>query len=176
MFHVKHSLWRRWCSGRRRARPPARLGVLTSFGAAPRSPPVPSGPSGALHTRGAWALMCGSTRRLVVRPGPATAHGHRSLALPPPTASPPVIQNAQLASESPVIRGYVERYTFSTQKSRHFPPVSVSRPRAPRPDPGRWRASPCPPDPPAPSTPTAPGVLACGRPYPAATYRHRVRV
>ena len=49
-------LWCRWCFGRRRARPPARLGVLTSFGAAPRSPPVPSGPSGALHTGGA----CGS--------------------------------------------------------------------------------------------------------------------
>ena len=49
-------LWRRWCFGRRRARPPARLGGLTSFGAAPRSPPVPSGPSGALHTGGA----CGS--------------------------------------------------------------------------------------------------------------------
>ena len=42
------------CSGRRRPRPPARLGDLTSFGAAPRSPPVPSGPSGALHTCGAW--------------------------------------------------------------------------------------------------------------------------
>ena len=37
------------------ARPPARLGDLTSFGAAPRSPPVPSGPSGALHTGGACA-------------------------------------------------------------------------------------------------------------------------
>ena len=49
-------LWCHGCSGRRRARPPARLGVLTSFGAAPRSPPVPSGPSGALHTGGA----CGS--------------------------------------------------------------------------------------------------------------------
>ena len=43
------------CSGRRRARPPARLGNLTTFGAAPRSPPVPSGPSGALHTGGASA-------------------------------------------------------------------------------------------------------------------------
>ena len=42
------------CFGRRRARPPARLGILTSFGAAPRSPPVPSGPSGALHTSGDW--------------------------------------------------------------------------------------------------------------------------
>ena len=85
-------LWLLGCSGRRRARPPARLGVLTSFGAAPRSPPVPSGPSGALHTGGAWSLMCGSARRLEARPGPAAAHGHRSLALwslrvlPQPTA------------------------------------------------------------------------------------------
>ena len=39
------------------AQPPARLGVLTSFGAAPRSPPVPSGPSGALDTSGA-GLLC----------------------------------------------------------------------------------------------------------------------
>ena len=73
-------LWPRWCSGRRRPRPPARLGVLTSFGAAPRSPPVPSGPSGALHTSGAGALMCGSAFRLEAWPGPAAAHGHRSLA------------------------------------------------------------------------------------------------
>ena len=73
-------LWRRWCSGRRRPRPPARLGVLTSFGAAPRSPPVPSGPSGALHTSGAGALMCGSAFRLEAWPGPAAAHGHRRLA------------------------------------------------------------------------------------------------
>ena len=80
-------LWRRWCSGRRRARPPARLGVLTSFGAAPRSPPVPSGPSGALHTGGAWLLMCGSACRLEARPGPATAHGHRSLAPPARTGT-----------------------------------------------------------------------------------------
>ena len=32
------------CSGRRRARPPARLGSLTAFGAAPRSPPCPPVP------------------------------------------------------------------------------------------------------------------------------------
>ena len=49
-------LWPRWCSGRRRARPPARLGDRAALGAASRSPPVPSGPSGALHTGGA----CGS--------------------------------------------------------------------------------------------------------------------
>ena len=46
-------LWPRQISGRRATCPPARLGVLTSFGTAPRSPPVPSGPSGALHTSGA---------------------------------------------------------------------------------------------------------------------------
>ena len=73
--------WRRWCSGRRRARPPARLGGLTSFGAAPRSPPVPSGPSGALHTGGAWSLICGSARRLEAQPSPAAAHRHRGCAL-----------------------------------------------------------------------------------------------
>ena len=71
-------LWRRGCSGRRRARPPARLGVLTSFGAAPRSPPVPSVPSGALHTGGdCGAVWC--------RPGPAAAHRHRGRALRRPS-------------------------------------------------------------------------------------------
>ena len=78
-------LWLRWCSGRRRARPPARLGGLTSFGAAPRSPPVPSGPSGALHTSGAWSLMHGSVHRLEVRPGPAAAHRHRGRSLRRPS-------------------------------------------------------------------------------------------
>ena len=34
-------MWPHGCSGRRRARPPARLGGLTSFGAAPRSPARP---------------------------------------------------------------------------------------------------------------------------------------
>ena len=52
------AVWPHGCSGRRRPRPPARLGVLTAFGAAPRSPPVPSGPSGALHTSGAGSLTC----------------------------------------------------------------------------------------------------------------------
>ena len=90
----------------------------------------------------------------MARPGPATAHGHRSQALtpptgtavwpcrhspvprpalPPPTAPLPGIPNVQLASESPLIRGYVERYTFSTDLSRHFPPISVSRSPSPRP-------------------------------------------
>ena len=90
MFHVKHWLWCRWCFGRRRPRPPARLGDLASLGTASRSPPVPSGPSGALHTGDTWcargrrparspsALRAfGSARRLEARPDPATAHGHR---------------------------------------------------------------------------------------------------
>ena len=69
-------LWPHGCSGLRRAQPPARLGVLTSFGAAPRSPPVPSGPSGALHTSGAWCAdvcLC-----VVSKPGQAP---------PPPTGT-----------------------------------------------------------------------------------------
>ena len=101
-------MWPHGCSGRRRARPPARLGDLTSFGAAPRSPPVPSGPSGALHTSGAWcargrrpareiatrepaARKCRSRgppwpchRPPAPRPGPATAHLHRG----PPASRP----------------------------------------------------------------------------------------
>ena len=72
-------LWRRWCSGRRRPRPPARLGDLTSFGAAPRSPPVPSGPSGALHTGGAW---CAGVW-LGVPPRSRAGSRHRPPAPPP---------------------------------------------------------------------------------------------
>ena len=105
----RRCLWRRWCSGRRRARPPARLGGLTSFGAVPRSPPVPSGPSGALHTGGAALLMCGWVRRIEARPGsaglavasnrsgcpcvarpcPAAAHRHRGQ-VPQASRRPPI--------------------------------------------------------------------------------------
>ena len=70
------AVWPHGRFGRRRARPPARLGVLTSFGAAPRSPPVPSGPSGALHTSGARSLIGASSRC------PATPR-HRPRAPPP---------------------------------------------------------------------------------------------
>ena len=64
---VGGAVWSHGCCGRRRPRPPARLGGLTSFGAAPRSPPVPSGPSGALHTCRAGSLI-GVSARSPVRP------------------------------------------------------------------------------------------------------------
>ena len=68
-------LWRRWRSGRRRARPPARS-PHASFARSgrSRSPPVPSGPSGALHTGGAcvaWASLARPRRcPPAPRPGP----------------------------------------------------------------------------------------------------------
>ena len=68
----------RWCSGRRMGRPPARLGGLTSFVAGPRSPPVPSGPSGALHIGAACrCVLPGRSRRRprVPRPGPLHCAG-----------------------------------------------------------------------------------------------------
>ena len=67
-------LWSHGGFGRRRARPPARLGGLTSFGAAPRSPPVPSGPSGALHTGGTWCAdvcLCFASKPDQALPPPA---------------------------------------------------------------------------------------------------------
>ena len=64
------------CSGCRRARPPARFGVLTAFGAASRGPPWPSGPSGTLHTGG--TVVADVARRVISKPGQAP---------PPPTST-----------------------------------------------------------------------------------------
>ena len=72
-----------WCAGvwlGASARSPARPSRR------PRAPQPGPGPSGALHTGGAWSLMCGWVRRLEARPGPATAHGHRSRVLWTPNA------------------------------------------------------------------------------------------
>ena len=154
MFHVKHWLWCRWCSGRRK---PCSVGPGCLVCAGLLDVPVGGGPPASRPRR-----EHRSARRLEARPGPATAHGHRSQALMPPTGPPPVIQNAQLASESPVIRGYAERYTFSTDFVIHFPPISVSRPLAAQPGPGRWQASSCPREYVADRCPWAP------RPRPAA--------
>ena len=146
MFHVKHWLWWRSCSGRRVVCCWAGLLGVPVGGGPPASRPRPElrsarrlearpGPAAA---HGHRSLAHRTLRRpphrrhlvcwCVARRGPAAAHGHRSQALTPPTAPPPVISNVQPASESPVIRKYIERYTFSTDLSRHFPPISLSRP------------------------------------------------
>ena len=105
-------------------RPPARLGVLTLFGAAPRIPPVPSGPSGALHTSGAGTLFGSSTRRLEAQPGPAAAHGRRSLALrtlrrPPHLWGRVAVRQLYASSRSPARPRHSPR---ASQISRVKPP------------------------------------------------------
>ena len=67
MFHVKHSLWHRWCSGRRRPRLWGRAAVCARGRRPAREPSAPR--------------AFGSARRLEARPGPATAHRHRGQAL-----------------------------------------------------------------------------------------------
>ena len=65
--------WRRWCSGRWGTR----LWGRAAWRARGRRPArEPSAPR-----------AFGSARRLEARPGPATAHGHRSQAPPPPTST-----------------------------------------------------------------------------------------
>ena len=101
MFHVKHSLWRRWCSRRRSPRPLCRLGCAVGGG------PPASRPLSVVCPVGLVAVSAGllcvpvgggppasrprrelrSARRLEARPGPATAHGHRSQALTSPTGT-----------------------------------------------------------------------------------------
>ena len=79
---VRCCWWRRWCSGRRRARPPARsphaslwLGVVDLEACpGPPDPPAPSAPA-------VLVSLCVVELPLEARPGPAAAHGYRSLAL-----------------------------------------------------------------------------------------------
>ena len=76
---------------RRPRREPTARRVVSKPGQAPPPPTGtaarPFGPSGALHTNGAGALMYGSARRLEARPGPAAADQHRGQAPPPPTGT-----------------------------------------------------------------------------------------
>ena len=124
-------LWPHGCSRRRRPRPPARLGVLTSFVAAPRSPPVPSGPSGALHTGGAWCadVWLGASARCPARPHhypraprpcPATAHGHRSQARHPRLGHASAKKFALLASISVHARKSSPSAGKTAQNQRFF--------------------------------------------------------
>ena len=65
-------LWPHGCSGRRRARPPARSphASLKARSGRSRGPPWPSGPSGALHTSGACVadVWFGASSRSLARP------------------------------------------------------------------------------------------------------------
>ena len=71
----------RWCSGRRRpGRPRDRHTRACGSEWSISKPARALRFLRRLHTRGAWALMCGSARRLVGRPCPATAHRHRDRA------------------------------------------------------------------------------------------------
>ena len=78
---------RPWAAARPRDRHTRACGSEWSISKPGQAPPPPTGaaawptgPSGALHTSGAWSLMCGSARRLEARPGPAAARGRRSQA------------------------------------------------------------------------------------------------
>ena len=136
-------MWPHGCSGHRRARPPARLGDLTTFGAAPRSPPVPSGPSGALHTGGAGSLMC--ALRVDSLSGQAP--------LPP----------INFARNSPATYSNIE---FASLELQCFWGVSKIEHDQLRAKFGRrwcrccpWASQPGPPVPPVPFMPVGPGVL-----------------
>ena len=121
-------LWPHGCSGRRRARPPARLGGLTSFGAAPRSPPVPSGPSGALHSGGAWHVDVSCTPPLptgaAARPKscglPMALHDRQHARLKPP--SPLLVRACVGLKPPPPLRARNERFwcSFRVQRCRWF--------------------------------------------------------
>ena len=74
----------RWAAARPRDRHTRACGSEWSISRPALALPPPTGtaadPSGVLYTCGAGSLFGSSTRRLEARPGPATAHGNRSLA------------------------------------------------------------------------------------------------
>ena len=117
-------LWPRWCSGRRRARPPARLGDRAALGAASRSPPVPSGPSGALHTGGACGSgVLGPRRRppapRQVPPAPSTPAAPVVLVCPARTRRRPWALQLMLtnfARNSPVTLSNLECASLELQR------------------------------------------------------------
>ena len=154
------AVWCHWRSGHHRARP---LRV-----------PVGGGPPASRPRR-----ELRSARRLVVRPGPAAAHGHRSPALRPSCASTPAVRLVLLcvapsclllsnfARNSPVTISVfelasleLERFwaVFKSDRGKLRAdlvlPRLCRRPRAPLPGP---------PVPPAAYTPVARGVLCVAR-------------
>ena len=77
----------------------------------------PSVPSGTLHTGGACVAVCGWVRRLEARPGPAAAHGPRSLA---PQPSGPV-GTLHTGGACVAVRGWARRL-----EARPCPPCPLA--------------------------------------------------
>ena len=110
-----------------------------------------------------------SARRLEARPGPATAHGHRSQAL-------------RSLRHPPHLWGLCDCCCVARRLEARPGPATAHRHPGQAP---RFAARPFPPDPPPPFTPVGPGVPACRTPNDAnspfggrefVAWRARVRV
>ena len=161
-------MWRCWCSGRLRARPPARSphASLTVRSGRSRSPPVPSGPSGALYAGGACVagVSLGASSR-----SPARLR-HRPRA--PQLGQRGYCASSTFACNSSVTISVFELVSLELQRfwvllkvhaielhAESLVCVSVvtygHRSRS------LLEARPVSPDPPAPSTPAALALLGC---------------
>ena len=148
-------LWLRWCSGRRRARPPARsphaslrLGsVDLEARPCPPDPPAPSTPAAL------GVLTCGWVRRLKAWPGPAAAHRHRGR----PRRRPPAPRQDPPAPTGTAAGPSGALHTSGAGCTDVWLGASARCPARPRRRPRALQSGP--PVPPAPSTPVGPGVL-----------------
>ena len=117
----------RWAAARPRAARAASF--ARRVGSKPgQAPPPPTGtaagPSGALHTSGAWLLVCGWVRRLEACSGPVAARGRRSQAVRRPPHQWGLVAGVWLGASS--------RSLFWSRR----------RPRAPQPGPPSLRYPP----------------------------------
>ena len=110
--------------GRPRDRHTRAYGSEWSISKPGQAPPPPTGPaawpsvpSGTLHTGGACVAVCGWVRRLEARPGPAAAHGPRSLA---PQPSGPV-GTLHTGGACVAVRGWARRL-----EARPCPPCPLA--------------------------------------------------
>ena len=137
-------LWPHGCSGRRRARPPARS-PHASFARSgrSRSPPVPSGPSGALHTSGTWCAdvcLCFASKPDQAPPSPINFARN----------SPATCSNIEFASLELQRFWGVSKNDHDKLRAKFVWRWCCCCPWAPQPGPAA---------PPAPSTPVGPGCL-----------------
>ena len=160
-------VWRRWCSGRRRARPPARsphaslrLGVVDlEARPGPPDPPTPSTPA-------VLVSLCVVELPLEARPGPVAAHGYRSLALRHPGLAVLLLVAPLMfwAPSGPAAWPGCLVCPWAAARPRAVRAASFARRVGSKPGqapPPPTAAAAGPSVPPAPSTPVAPSVL-CG--------------